>query len=87
MNFKRKQGKEQEGKGKNKVALELNYGGSVACCTITHYDTLKKLYKYKRVIACKVLILFGKICKALQSLTSDKVNLINLINLIRLVNQ
>ena len=87
MNFKRNKGNEQQSKGKTKNALELNYGGSVACCPITHYGTLKKLYEYKRVIVSKVLILFEKICQALQSLTSDKVNLTDLIKLHRLVNQ
>ena len=87
MDFKRNEGKEQEDKGKTKNALELNYGGSVACCTITHNCTLKKLYKYKRVIVAKVLILLGKIHETLQSLTSTRLNLIDLINLLRLVNQ
>ena len=87
MNFKRKEGKEQEDKGKTKNALELNYGGSVACCTITHYGTLKKLYEYKRVIVSKVLILLGKIHETLLSYEVYKVNLKDLINLLRLVNQ
>ena len=87
IDFKRNEGKEQEDKGKTKNALELNYGGSVACCTITHYGTLKKLYEYKRVTVAKVLIILGKICKALQSLTSTRLNLIDLLNLLRLVNQ